>query len=89
MLVCSRPGSGFRRIPRPGAVALVGFLQLLQQCRHGRRRWTVQQGLQIGRPSKLLLDAEFADGGIVTIKLGLRPERSVLRKAIQRAARMS
>jgi trans-2,3-dihydro-3-hydroxyanthranilate isomerase len=53
-----------------GAVALVGILHVLQQCRDGRRGWTVHQGLQIARPSKLLLDAEFSDGEVVSINLG-------------------
>ena len=66
------PGLGIPEDPATGAgaVALVGFLQRLQRCRDGGRRWTVHQGLQIGRPSKLLLDAEFADGEVVSIKLG-------------------
>ena len=66
------PGLGIPEDPATGAgaVALVGFLQRLQQCRDGSRRWTVHQGLQIGRPSKLLLDAEFAESDVVSIKLG-------------------
>ncbi|MGI6855057.1 PhzF family phenazine biosynthesis protein [Mesorhizobium sp. 1B3] len=66
------PGLGIPEDPATGAgaVALVGFLQRLQQCHDGGRRWIVHQGLQIGRPSKLLLDAEFANGEVVSIKLG-------------------
>ena len=66
------PGLGIPEDPATGAgaVALVGFLQRLQQCREGSRRWIVHQGQQIGRPSTLLLDAVFVDGEVVSIKLG-------------------
>ena len=66
------PGIGIAEDPATGggAVALVGMLQGLAGISDGRRRWTVHQGLEMGRPSRLLLDAEFEGGSISSIRLG-------------------
>ncbi len=66
------PGIGIAEDPATGggAVALVGMLQGLAGVSEGQRRWTIHQGLEMGRPSRLLLDAEFEGGFISSIRLG-------------------
>src|ERR1700682_459055 len=66
------PGIGIAEDPATGSAcaALAGFLALRSEKRDGTLRWTVDQGVEMGRPSKLELEVELKRGQLVTIKVG-------------------
>ncbi|HEX4985519.1 MAG TPA: PhzF family phenazine biosynthesis protein [Burkholderiales bacterium] len=65
------PALGVREDPATGSAvsALAGWLHDASP-RDGLRRWRVEQGFEMGRPSHLDLEAEVADGRIAAIRVG-------------------
>lgn len=66
------PGSGVDEDPATGsaAAALGGYLAELDGRSEGTLRWTVEQGLEIGRPSILHVEADRAGGATTAVRVG-------------------
>jgi len=66
------PGMGIVEDPATGAAAtaLAGYLGAFDNRSDGTRRWVVEQGVEMGRPSILHVEADKRDGAIVEIRVG-------------------
>jgi trans-2,3-dihydro-3-hydroxyanthranilate isomerase len=66
------PASGIEEDPATGsaAAALAGYLGALDDAPAGRLRWVVEQGVEMGRPSVLHLEADKAEGRVVAVRVG-------------------
>jgi trans-2,3-dihydro-3-hydroxyanthranilate isomerase len=66
------PGMGIGEDPATGSacVALAGFLALRSEKRDGTLRWTVDQGVEMGRPSRLDLEVDLKRGQLAAIRVG-------------------
>lgn len=66
------PGAGVHEDPATGsaAAALGGYLAAADGRRDGSLAWTVEQGLEIGRPSLLRVEAERQAGETVAVRVG-------------------
>jgi len=65
------PGHGVAEDPATGsaAAALAGWLAR-REARDGRARWTILQGQEIGRPSRIELEAEVVGGIARSVRVG-------------------
>jgi trans-2,3-dihydro-3-hydroxyanthranilate isomerase len=65
------PAMGIAEDPATGsaAAALAGFLHD-QEPRDGRRRWRIEQGFEMGRPSRIELETDIAGGRINAVRVG-------------------
>jgi trans-2,3-dihydro-3-hydroxyanthranilate isomerase len=66
------PGFNIVEDPATGSAnaCLGGYLALRAPERDGTLRWTVDQGIEMGRPSRLELEADKKDGAITAIRVG-------------------
>jgi trans-2,3-dihydro-3-hydroxyanthranilate isomerase len=66
------PGSGVPEDPATGsaAAALGGYLAAAERLERGTLTWTVEQGLEIGRPSILQVEADRKDGATTAVRVG-------------------
>jgi trans-2,3-dihydro-3-hydroxyanthranilate isomerase len=66
------PGSGVAEDPATGsaAAALGGYLAKVDGRAAGTLRWTIEQGLEIGRPSRIEVEADRAGGATVAVRVG-------------------
>jgi trans-2,3-dihydro-3-hydroxyanthranilate isomerase len=66
------PGMGIGEDPATGGAcaALAGFLALRAETRDGTLRWTVDQGVEMGRPSRLDLEVDLKRGQLAAIRVG-------------------
>jgi len=66
------PGSGVPEDPATGsaAAALGGYLAAADGLERGSLSWTVEQGLEIGRPSILRVEADRRDGETTAVRVG-------------------
>jgi trans-2,3-dihydro-3-hydroxyanthranilate isomerase len=66
------PGSGVPEDPATGsaAAALGGYLSAADGSEAGSLRWTVEQGLEIGRPSILHVEADRSRGVTTAVRVG-------------------
>lgn len=66
------PGSGVHEDPATGsaAAALAGYLSAVDGRPDGTLRWTVEQGLELGRPSLLYVEADRAGGSTTAVRVG-------------------
>ncbi|NJD20453.1 MAG: PhzF family phenazine biosynthesis protein, partial [Gemmatimonadetes bacterium] len=66
------PAVGVPEDPATGsaAAALGGYLSKVDGCDAGTLRWTVEQGLEIGRPSLLQVEADRAGGATTAVRVG-------------------
>jgi trans-2,3-dihydro-3-hydroxyanthranilate isomerase len=66
------PGSGVPEDPATGsaAAALGGYLSKADGSEAGSLRWTVEQGLEIGRPSILRVEADRSGGATTAVRVG-------------------
>lgn len=65
------PAMGIAEDPATGgaAAALAGFLADIQRF-EGRATWTIYQGLEMKRPSKISLEAVTEDGCLISVRVG-------------------
>lgn len=65
------PAMGVTEDPATGsaASALAGFLHD-QDRRDGTRRWLIEQGFEMGRPSHIEIEADIAGGKITAVRVG-------------------
>jgi trans-2,3-dihydro-3-hydroxyanthranilate isomerase len=66
------PGIGIGEDPATGSAcaALAGFLALRSETRDGVVHWSVDQGVEMGRPSRLELDVDLKRGQLAAIRVG-------------------
>ena len=66
------PGLGIGEDPATGSAcaALAGFLALRAETRDGTLRWIVDQGVEMGRPSRLELEVDLKSGQLAAIRVG-------------------
>ncbi len=66
------PGISVPEDPATGsaAAAFAGYLAARSSTRSGTLRWTIDQGVEMGRPSKLAIEADKEDGVITAIRVG-------------------
>lgn len=66
------PGFGIAEDPATGGAvaALAGYLADLQKPSSGTAKWTVEQGVEMGRPSVLRLEADIRDGSVTGVRVG-------------------
>lgn len=66
------PGVGIVEDPATGAAAsaLAGYLAMRDPSTDGILRWTVEQGIEMGRPSWLELEAEKQGGAVTVVRVG-------------------
>ena len=66
------PGLGVLEDPATGsaAAAFAGALACRSDSRDGTLRWEVEQGLEMGRPSRLYLEADKRDGSVAAVRVG-------------------
>ncbi len=66
------PGAGVAEDPATGsaAAALAGLLAARSPEVDGTLRWTVEQGLEIGRPSVIEIEADKSGGEVVAVRVG-------------------
>jgi len=65
------PDDGVPEDPATGSAnaALGGYLAA-RTPRQGLLRWTSQQGIEMGRPSRLEIEVDKADGVITAVRVG-------------------
>jgi len=66
------PAMGIIEDPATGSAgaALAGFLALRAETRDGTLRWIVDQGVEMGRPSRLELEVDVERGQLAAIRVG-------------------
>jgi trans-2,3-dihydro-3-hydroxyanthranilate isomerase len=67
------PSLGMAEDPATGAaaVAIAGYLAEVEELpREGTASWIIRQGEEMGRPSRLALEADFAGGKLTAVRLG-------------------
>jgi len=66
------PGSGVHEDPATGsaAAALGGYLSNLDGRADASLSWTVEQGVEMGRPSRLYVEADRAGGATTAVRVG-------------------
>jgi trans-2,3-dihydro-3-hydroxyanthranilate isomerase len=73
--ICARmfaPGVGVAEDPATGSAcaALAGFLGFRSEQRTGTLKWSVDQGVEMGRPSRLELEVDLDRGQVKAIRVG-------------------
>jgi len=68
------PGSGVPEDPATGsaAAALGGYLSKADGSHEARLEWTVEQGIELGRPSLLYVEADREQGRTTAVRVGGR-----------------
>jgi trans-2,3-dihydro-3-hydroxyanthranilate isomerase len=66
------PGLGIGEDPATGSAcaALAGYLGFRSETRDGMIRWSVDQGVEMGRPSRLELEVDVVGGQVRAIRVG-------------------
>lgn len=66
------PAAGVPEDPSTGSAAAVlgGYLSKVDGCDAGTLHWTVEQGLEIGRPSILQVEADRSGGATSAVRVG-------------------
>jgi trans-2,3-dihydro-3-hydroxyanthranilate isomerase len=68
---CFVPGQGVPEDPATGSAnaAFAGFLAARSTERDGTLRWSVRQGVEMGRPSTIEIEADKRDGAIAAVRV--------------------
>ena len=63
---------GVEEDPATGSAAsgLAGYLARRERLRDGTTRWRVEQGIEMGRPSVIDVEAEARDGAVTAVRVG-------------------
>jgi phenazine biosynthesis protein PhzF family len=66
------PGLGIGEDPATGSAcaALAGYLGFRSETRDGMIKWSVDQGVEMGRPSRLELEVDVVSGQVRAIRVG-------------------
>ncbi len=65
------PAMGIEEDPATGAAAtaLAGYLAALEDKDSGTVKWLIEQGVEMGRPSLLSVEADLSDGNVAEIRV--------------------
>ena len=71
---CFVPSMAIIEDPATGSAnaCLAGFLAARSTEKNGTLAWTVQQGVEMGRPSRIDIEADKVDGAVTAIRVGGR-----------------
>lgn len=63
---------GIEEDPATGSAAsgLAGYLSKRERLKDGTTRWRVEQGIEMGRPSMIDLEADVRDGVVTSVRVG-------------------
>jgi trans-2,3-dihydro-3-hydroxyanthranilate isomerase len=63
---------GIEEDPATGSAAsgLAGYLAKREKLRDGTTRWRVEQGMEMGRPSTIDVEADLLDGAVTAVRVG-------------------
>lgn len=66
------PEVGVIEDPATGSAAagFAGYLAACEPAAAGTRRWVVEQGFEMGRPSILTIEVDFAGGNVTAVRVG-------------------
>lgn len=66
------PMMGVPEDPATGsaAAAIAGVLAQLEPVGTKHRTWSIEQGIEMGRPSEITVDADFEDGRVMSVRVG-------------------
>jgi trans-2,3-dihydro-3-hydroxyanthranilate isomerase len=66
------PTAGIREDPATGsaAAALPGQIARAEPLSDGTHRWVIEQGFEIGRPSRIIATVETANGAVTSVRIG-------------------
>jgi trans-2,3-dihydro-3-hydroxyanthranilate isomerase len=66
------PGAGVLEDPATGgaAAALPGQIARAQTIADGRHHWVIEQGFEMGRPSRILATVEIANRAVASVRIG-------------------
>src|SRR5262245_41497853 len=66
------PSFGIIEDPATGsaAAALAGWLAARERLPDGTRRWVIEQGMEMGRPSTIQLEADVRGGHVTAVRVG-------------------
>lgn len=66
------PGAGIPEDPATGgaAAALPGQIALSQRLADGTHRWVIEQGFELGRPSRIQATVEAEGGAVKSVRIG-------------------
>ncbi|MBI1808676.1 MAG: PhzF family phenazine biosynthesis protein [Gemmatimonadetes bacterium] len=69
---CFVPSMAVPEDPATGSAnaSFAGFLAMRERARDGAFRWTVDQGVEMGRPSRIEIEADKSGGAITAIRVG-------------------
>jgi trans-2,3-dihydro-3-hydroxyanthranilate isomerase len=69
---CFVPSMAVPEDPATGSAnaCFAGFLAMRERARDGAFRWTVDQGIEMGRPSRIEIEADKSLGAITAIRVG-------------------
>jgi len=69
---CFVPSMAVPEDPATGSAnaCFAGYLATRERARDGAFRWTVDQGVEMGRPSQIAIEADKVDGAIAAIRVG-------------------
>ena len=72
MPACLRRALAFRRIPQPGsaAAAFSAVLNRFDQLPEGTSEFTIEQGIEMGRPAEIKLEIEVAQRKLKRVRIG-------------------
>jgi len=66
------PDAGIPEDPATGgaAAAFPGQIALSEKLENGDYRWVIEQGVELGRPSRIVVNVEIKDAAIVSVRIG-------------------
>jgi len=66
------PGLSVPEDPATGSAAacLAGYLAMGEHEQEGTLRWTIDQGVEMGRPSRINVEADKSGGAVTAIRVG-------------------
>ena len=65
------PAFGVDEDPATGgaAAAFAGYLARREKLRNGTGRWVIDQGIEMGRPSRMEVEADAANGALTAVRV--------------------
>jgi trans-2,3-dihydro-3-hydroxyanthranilate isomerase len=66
------PGAGINEDPATGsaAAAFPGQIALSEKLSDGEHRWVIEQGFEMGRPSRIIARVETQGGAVTSVRIG-------------------
>jgi trans-2,3-dihydro-3-hydroxyanthranilate isomerase len=66
------PAAGIPEDPATGSAAatMPGQIHLCEKLADGSHRWEIEQGYEMGRPSRIIVEADTGQGKITAVRVG-------------------